>query len=405
MNQRKKVVAVGLYVPGTGFTRVLTSLFSRLKHKYKTHWLGIGYKGAVQKINGYTLYPTNLEGGDIYAAYQMKALIQKLDAEIVFLLNDFWMLKNYKNCLDELKSQVTTFAYIPLDGKIDEPAAVRECVYLDHLICYNRFSISEVTKAFDSIAKEDPQMKFPVCHEIPHGIDLSNFFPLKERALPENFLNRKKIKDEIFPAIDNEDSFVILNANRISERKALHLSLEAFSNFSKEKSNAYLCLHLPNSNEHQLKLLGDQIREYRIEKQVIINPLGSGYCSNETLNELYNACDVGLNTSLGEGWGMIAFEHAATGAVQIVPAHTACKELWEDAGLVIEVDHWKKLTTNPFLMGHISVDHLTQLLEDLFADKNLLHQKSKMSFQKAISSQYDWTNIAGVWNDLFEKCA
>ena len=44
----------------------------------------------------------------------------------------------------------------------------------------------------------------------------------------------------------------------------------------------------------------------------------------DELNVLYNACDVGLNTSEGEGFGLIALEHAAAGAAQVVPRHSAC---------------------------------------------------------------------------------
>jgi len=45
------------------------------------------------------------------------------------------------------------------------------------------------------------------------------------------------------------------------------------------------------------------------------------------LNLLYNACDVGLNTASSEGWGMVSFEHAATGAAQIVPRSWVCGEV------------------------------------------------------------------------------
>lgn len=32
---------------------------------------------------------------------------------------------------------------------------------------------------------------------------------------------------------------------------------------------------------------------------------------------------------MGEGWGMVSFEHVATGAVQIVPDRSACGKLWK----------------------------------------------------------------------------
>ena len=50
-----------------------------------------------------------------------------------------------------------------------------------------------------------------------------------------------------------------------------------------------------------------------------------GALSDADLNRLYNACAIGLNTSAGEGFGLVSFEHAATGAPQVVPDHDALR--------------------------------------------------------------------------------
>jgi D-inositol-3-phosphate glycosyltransferase len=63
---------------------------------------------------------------------------------------------------------------------------------------------------------------------------------------------------------------------------------------------------------------------------------GAPEVADHQLNLIYNDCDVGLNTSVGEGWGMVAFEHGATGAVQVMPRHSACEELWPGAGVLLE---------------------------------------------------------------------
>jgi hypothetical protein len=60
--------------------------------------------------------------------------------------------------------------------------------------------------------------------------------------------------------------------------------------------------------------------------------------SDEQLNFLYNACDVGINTTTGEGWGMPSFEHAATRAAQIVPHHTSLADLWKGVLIPLERD-------------------------------------------------------------------
>jgi glycosyltransferase involved in cell wall biosynthesis len=45
---------------------------------------------------------------------------------------------------------------------------------------------------------------------------------------------------------------------------------------------------------------------------------------------VYNACDVGVNTCIGEGWGLVNTEHAATGVAQLVPDHTSLKEIFSE---------------------------------------------------------------------------
>jgi len=395
-----KLVAVGLYVPGTGFTRVLTSLFSRLQESIEIHWLGIAYKGEILD-KGYKLYPTNLEGGDIFGAYQMADLANEIEADVIFLLNDFWMLKNYERCLRSLQKPTTSIAYVPLDGKIDQPRDILESLHLDHIVCYNEFSLNELKNAFSSLIKDHQNLTVPQTHIIAHGTDLEEFYPFMAKG---SECPKKAIKARIFPQIkDIDNSFVILNANRISARKALHLSLQSFARFSKNKNNVYLCLHLPNSPVEKLTELKQMIRDLDIQHKLLLNPLGAEFVSNDQLNALYNACDVGLNTSFGEGWGMIAFEHAATGAVQIVPNHTACGELWKDAGLLINVESWQRLRNNPFLMGKIDTDHLVELLNKLNDDRALLKIKSEQSFDFASSAKFSWDTIAKQWKKVIEQ--
>ncbi len=404
MNAAKKtIVAVGLYVPGTGFTRVLTSLFSRLSADFNIHWLGVGYRGDIIHSN-YTLYPTNLEGGDVYAAFQMAEYAEQFNADAIFLLNDFWMLKNYRQCLESLEKRIPCIAYVPLDGKIDRAEDIENCAFVDHIVCYNKLSLEQSERAFNKLFKQKKINRIPALHTIYHGTDLNEFSILPPRNNASVLNNRKELKEKLFPnLVDPENSFIVLNANRIAIRKALHLTLAGFSAFAQNKSNAFLCLHVPNTPERHLSEFIKLIDRYGLSEKVLLNPLGESYVANNTLNELYNACDVGINTSMGEGWGMISFEHAATGAAQIVPEHTACKELWKDYGLLTKVAQWKRVNNNPFLMGEIDPSHLAQQLQSLYEDPEHLLKISNLCFERATSTAFDWNNISNQWSALLQK--
>src|SRR6185369_16519792 len=87
---RMKIIAIGFNAHGTGLTRVMHSIMRRLADRHEIHYLGIGYSGETIRDRGLTIYPTNLHGGDIYAAFQAKRLIEEIDPDLVFILHDIW---------------------------------------------------------------------------------------------------------------------------------------------------------------------------------------------------------------------------------------------------------------------------------------------------------------------------
>ena len=53
--------------------------------------------------------------------------------------------------------------------------------------------------------------------------------------------------------------------------------------------------------------------------------------SEHRLSRLYACCEIGVSSTMAEGWGLIAFEHALHGAAQVMPRHAALAEIWGDA--------------------------------------------------------------------------
>ena len=47
---------------------------------------------------------------------------------------------------------------------------------------------------------------------------------------------------------------------------------------------------------------------------------------------------MGINTSVSEGFGLISFEHASTGAPQVMGRHSAIADLWSEEGGALLVD-------------------------------------------------------------------
>ena len=121
----------------------------------------------------------------------------------------------------------------------------------------------------------------------------------------------------------------MLNASRFDQRKRIDLTVEGFARFAAGKpANVRLCLHHAILGDAETDQITALIARFGLQARVHLNPLAGGVVGDRDLNLLYNACDAGINTSMGEGWGLVSVEHGAAGAAQIVPDHSACAELW-----------------------------------------------------------------------------
>src|SRR5215208_5700374 len=90
-----KLIALGYHTAGTGLTRVMRSIMRRLAGRHEIHFLGIGYSGEIIRDHGLTIYPTNRKGGDIFAAFQAKKLIEEINPTLVFIMHDLWIFDYY----------------------------------------------------------------------------------------------------------------------------------------------------------------------------------------------------------------------------------------------------------------------------------------------------------------------
>ena len=152
------------------------------------------------------------------------------------------------------------------------------------------------------------------------------------------------------------------------------------------------------SEKEQIESL---IRRSRLEDRAQLNPLGPGVASDQALNLLYNACDVGINTSMGEGWGLVSFEHGGSGAAQVVPAHSACTELWQGRAEMIPVAKSYKPEFSVQELGEVSTLGVAQALNNLYLSPQKRQQLAQAAFESAQNPQYSWDAIADQFDNLF----
>ena len=120
-----------------------------------------------------------------------------------------------------------------------------------------------------------------------------------------------------------------------------------------------------------------------------------GGLSLERLVEFYQAADVHLLASSGEGFGLPTLQAAAAGAVPMACNYSASAELVAGHGEAIAVADW---TENEFGIRRalIDVEDAVRRLERLYDDSRELDERSRRARNFALG--YDWQRIIADWD-------
>jgi D-inositol-3-phosphate glycosyltransferase len=387
------LIAIGYNTAGTGLTRAMRSIMRRLADRHEIHFLGIGYSGEIIRDRGLTIYPTNPNGGDVFAAFQARRLIEQIDPAVIFIMHDIWVFDYYLRILGPYRDRLKIVAYIPLDGRITDAEVAAPLAQADRVVGYTDFARAEIEGAFRRLR---PKRGFPAVDVIPHGVDRDRFFPIPD-------LRGAEAKTRVF---GDGKSFVVLNASRLDKRKRIDLTVQGFARFAADKpASVRLCLHhaiMDDASERRLRSL---IQQCGIGERVSVNPLGNRVVDDTELNLLYNACDVGINTSMGEGWGLVSLEHGAAGAAQIVPDHTACAELWRGCAELVPPARSYVPEFSPLEMGEVSAHGVARALDALYGDPARRQELARAAVAVAQNPAHSWDVITRQFDDLIVTLA
>jgi len=403
-----RIIAIGFNVVGTGLTRVMDSVMRRLADRHEIHFLGIGYAGEIIRDRGLTIYPTNPKGGDVFAAFQAMRLIEEIRPALILVMHDIWMFDYYLRLFGPYRDRLKIVACIPLDGRIRNEENAASLAQADRVVAYTQFARAEFEGAFRRLRAKQADRGFPAVDVIPHGVDRDRFHPLPElEQAAFASTGRAQAKRRVFgDSPGSGESFIVLNASRPDRRKRVDLTIRGFAMFAAGKpANVRLCLHHAVMGELAVRELAPVIRECGLGDRLSVNPLGSQIVGDGELNLLYNACDVGINTAMGEGWGLVSLEHGAAGAAQIVPDHTACAELWRGRAELIPPAKSYIPQFSPLEMGEVSPQGVARALEALYKDPARRQELSRAASGVAQNPAYSWDAITRQFDELIVELA
>jgi glycosyltransferase involved in cell wall biosynthesis len=371
----------------SGFANVTRSVcggLSDLGHRVSI--LGWQTTGIPITWNGCQLYPIgyNRFGADVLLFY-----LQRLRPDVLIILADVWWMTYMAHPL--IANFISTagipwWLYYPIGGDCGDGRLPESWVQVLQRV---DLPIAMSCYGLDVSAKNRVKANY-----IPHGVDTGLFRP------PAN-------KAEAKAALGYQDQFVVLSDARNHRRKLLPRTLEIFRRFATGKADVLLHLHCDlndpaaQSRVYHYNLQAD-IDFLATDGRVRITP-GMSIRSGipiEDLARLYQAADVHLLASWGEGFGLPTLQAAAAGVVPVAVDYAANRELLLGHGEAVPARH--------FLPSHfgiraalIDIDETVVRLEALYADRAALAQKSAAAVRFA--APYDWRNIIVQWDELLRR--
>ena len=390
MDKKPKLLWVADFAAMTGFGRVSGAVLPRLKDKYDIVVLACNWHGdPVPEQKDFKMYPaSNRFQHAPFGEQRIREVVEREQPDIVFSLNDPWIVSNQYDQIKDLHEQkkFKFCGYLTMDS-YNWIGGINEHINKwDSLIAFTEFGAHEFLKA---------GIKRAVTI-IPHGLDTDVFYPMDKKEA------RKKLG---LP----DDIFIVLNANRNQFRKRQDITITGFSKFCVDKPDTRLYMHcgLKDQGWEIMPLFGREMNKQKVDpnNRIIMttNSANPPNVSTELLNTIYNAADVSVNTCKGGGWELVNFECAACRVAQVVPDHTSTKEIFEGYGELIRCDHVDVDPNYAREMPCPSSDHLAEILNDLYNDRERLQEVANACYDRVTSQEFNWETIAYQFDEEFQE--
>lgn len=244
-------------------------------------------------------------GRDTYGNDIIVPDAKAMQADIVLTLMDVWVLS------PDITKHVRWCPWFPVDHQPVPPGVLSSLMTAYQTIAYSKFGVNELQKAGITTAMY-----------VPHGVDTKVFKP------------RSKVKAREKLGGCPPDDFLVglVAANKGNpSRKAFDQQIRAFAEFNRRHPNSMLYIHTDFDGAVMGVPLAPIIEQAGIPPQCIGKPdshrYTRGLLGDDYMAAVYNACDVVLNASKGEGFGIPILEAQASGTPVIVTDFSSMPEL------------------------------------------------------------------------------
>lgn len=407
----RRLLVTGLYAPGSGLTNVVSALVGELHGRFSIQGLGFQPQrttGDMEVLVAGCPMHVQASAWLVFLADPdwLRCYMEEAAPQGVLVTGSAYLVTPLLRQLQRYRPTCRLFLYLAVEGELVNEEIARTLELVDVCILYTEHARDSVAGLCARVAQRDPAFRAPRLGVAGHGVDTSRFYPL--HGDPDGHFSgdgRAAARRLLFPdRPDLHDAFMVLNANRAYYRKRLDLTVAGFAGFARDRPDAYLYLHIPDLSEADAAPLRELIGQSGVGGRILLNTLSrDALLSVEQLNLLYNACDVGLTTAMGEGWGLVSFEHGATGAPQIVPDHTSFGENWRGAAELVPPVERKHIFYELADMFVVSPDDVAQALARLYGDVRHRQLMANAAYTRSTDPRFCWSAIGRSFGCLLEE--
>lgn len=307
----------------TGYSKVSYNLLrqlSTLQPIVKVFHFGfqraVSVQGQMRKLENIIQYDAAANEDPKQQGFGFNKLaeyVETVSPDIIMIYNDPIVVNQFLESIKDIPKTFKIWIYLDLVYENPDQGLIRNIEQkADRIFCFTE-------KWKQHLLTKIPTTTKPI-HVMEHGVDTQVF---KRITDAERMGIRKQLN--IPP-----DGIAFLNMNRNSERKRLDLTIMGFTRLIKKFPDSPLYLVFvtgmnPQNGAYynpiqifvsELQLLGLDVLKYG--SRVTVVDTNRQLFDDNSVNAIYNACDYGINTSNGEGFGLCQVEHLATGAPQVV---------------------------------------------------------------------------------------
>lgn len=342
-----KVLWIGDAGTHTGFSRVTHSIGERLVRDFghDLHVVALNYDGGDPVDTNLKLYvPTTKVSSDIYGQSRYIELLGKIEPDVVVILNDpnivlDLLLRSKYDPQHILLRYRPLLAYVPIDGHNHPPSWFKTLHRVARVLAMSEHGAREMTIESEDGPGVFEGLKRP--EVVYHGVDTDQFYPVSLKR-PLTLSNGETIRSKAEAKKQfgwEKDEFVVLRVDKNSGRKDYPASWKALVPFMRNHDNVRVHLHCQGSGlEHGLDIQSMLSRDELTHERFTLPGTLNSYTGwpQEDLVGLYNAADVFITTSRGEGFGLTIAEAMACGVPVIAQNVSAIPEVVGPGGILID---------------------------------------------------------------------